>query len=354
MTATTDLSGLHEELATVARDVLGTAHPDATVDWGLIIRSGWVGLDVPSEFDGADATFAEVAVVLGEFGRAAARGPYPSVALAMAALAGVDRHPARDELLTMVTGGDTVVVVALPAETNTVAFDLEITAGGATVSGTAAFVLDAPYADRLLIPARDASGDVVLVDVDARSNGLELRPRPVVDATRSFADITADGVSVDAEHMWRCQTSGDFVSRLRDRAAASIACDSLGIAEAMLDATVDYARVREQFGRPIGSFQAVKHACADMYVQVAIARRLVGAAVTAVAAGDPDAGIAVSQAKSYACDAAVAVAGKAIQLHGGIGYTWESGLHVYLKRATLNRALYGSPAHHRQLLADRY
>jgi alkylation response protein AidB-like acyl-CoA dehydrogenase len=117
----------------------------------------------------------------------------------------------------------------------------------------------------------------------------------------------------------------------------------------MLDATVAYAKVREQFGRPIGSFQAVQHACADMLVQVSIAGELANAA-----ARSPDSGAAASMAKAYACAAAVDIAGRAMQLHGGIGYTWESGIHVYLKRAALNRSLFGSPAAHRKRLAARY
>ena len=146
----------------------------------------------------------------------------------------------------------------------------------------------------------------------------------------------------------------DARARLLARAAVAIACDSLGLCEAMLSATVAYAKIRYQFGRPIGSFQAVKHACADMAVTTAVARQLVGAAVDAVTEGRPDAGVTVAMAKSYACGAAVDVVGKAMQLHGGIGYTWESGVHVYLKRAALNRSLFGSPTAHRRELAKRY
>ena len=141
---------------------------------------------------------------------------------------------------------------------------------------------------------------------------------------------------------------------LRERAAVAVACDSLGVSEAMLSATVSYAKVRHQFGRAIGSFQAVKHACADMLMTISVSRQLVSAAVDAVAEARPDAGVAVAMAKSYACGTAVDIAGKAMQLHGGIGYTWESGIHVYLKRAALNRSLFGSPAAHRKELAKRY
>jgi alkylation response protein AidB-like acyl-CoA dehydrogenase len=144
------------------------------------------------------------------------------------------------------------------------------------------------------------------------------------------------------------------MQRLFDGAAVAVSCDSLGVGAAMLDATVAYTGMREQFGRKIGSFQAVKHACADMLVQLSVARRLVDAAVHAHAAGAADAAVAVSMAKAFTGTAAVQIAGMAMQLHGGIGYTWESGIHVYLKRATLDRSLYGSPAWHRRRLAQRY
>ena len=189
-------------------------------------------------------------------------------------------------------------------------------------------------------------GGVVLADAT-------VTPRPVVDETRRLATVTtAEGEASEA-----LQFDGDAgaaVRRLHDRAAVAIACDSLGLSEAMLSATVGYAKVRQQFGRPIGSFQAVKHACADMLVSISVSRQLVSAAVQAVAEQRPDADVAAAMAKAHACGSAVDIAGKAMQLHGGIGYTWESGIHVYLKRAALNRSLFGSPAAHRKHLAQRY
>ena len=173
----------------------------------------------------------------------------------------------------------------------------------------------------------------------------------MLDETRRLATVTTDD---DGEAL---QFDGDPVAavrRLHDRAAVAIACDSLGLSEAMLSATVGYAKVRQQFGRPIGSFQAVKHACADMLVSISVSRQLVSAAVQAVVEQRPDADVAAAMAKSHACGSAVDIAGKAMQLHGGIGYTWESGIHVYLKRAALNRSLFGSPAAHRKHLAQRY
>ena len=197
----------------------------------------------------------------------------------------------------------------------------------------------------------------MIVDVEPETSGLGVTAQPVLDTTRRLALVTADGVEAPAASVRRF--AGDpaaAVRRLLDRAAVAVACDSLGLSEAMLDATVAYAKVREQFGRPIGSFQAVKHACADMLVQVSVARELVTHAVRQLAddPDDPDDPVAASMAKSYACSTAVAVAGQAMQVHGGMGYTWESGIHRYLKRATLNRSLFGSPAAHRRRLAARY
>jgi alkylation response protein AidB-like acyl-CoA dehydrogenase len=342
---------LHDELRAVARDLLGKA--GGAVDWGLIARSGWLGLEAPAAFDGAAATFAEVAVVLREIGRAAAPGPYPAVAvLAVGALNLLESSPDRDRLLRDTASGDAVPVVVLGGESvGETPFHIEPTG---LLHGTADFVLDAPAADHLLVPAL-ADDTTVLVRIEPRAAGLSVTERPVVDATREFGRVVADGARVRPESVWRF--TGDPVlasRRLRDRAAVAVACDSLGCGEAMLDATVAYAHVRKQFGRPIGSFQAVKHACADMLVQVSVARKLIEAAVRGQADAEPDASVAASMAKSYACATAVQITGKAMQLHGGMGYTWESGVHVYLKRATLNRSLFGSPAHHRSLLAERY
>jgi alkylation response protein AidB-like acyl-CoA dehydrogenase len=229
-------------------------------------------------------------------------------------------------------------------------YRIERANGAARLTGVCTFVLDAPAADHLLLPADD-SGTPVLVAVERTHPGISITETPLVDATRSFGDVIADAAETDPSFVWSVRDP-IAMTRLADRAAAAIACDSLGISQAMLDATVKYATVREQFGRPIGSFQAVKHACADMLVSIAIGRQLVGAAVWAVAAGG-DTVAEVARAKSFMSATAVEIAGKAMQLHGGIGYTWESDVHVYLKRATLNRGLFGSPRWHRERLVPR-
>jgi alkylation response protein AidB-like acyl-CoA dehydrogenase len=326
----------------VAHDLLAE-----DTDWPLLVQAGWVGVDAPEEFGGSGATFAEVAVICEEIGRAAAPTAYLGGAvLGIGALLAVQEGESRDRLLRDATAGNTSVALALSAERASPGFEL---ATGCRIHGHAVFVPDAAVAQRLLLPATDVRGTSVLVDVASDAVGLRIENQPVLDETRRLATVTADGVDVAPAAVWRFD--GDPHTRLqglRDRAALAVACDSLGVAQAMLDATVSYVGVRRQFGQPIGAFQAVKHACADMLVRIAVARQLVMSAVE-----DPNE-ITTAMAKAYACDTAVEVAGKAMQLHGGVGYTWESGVHVYLKRAALNRSLFGSSAAHRARLAERY
>jgi alkylation response protein AidB-like acyl-CoA dehydrogenase len=360
------LEELHGELRAVARDLLTAPAPS----WSLLAGSGWTGLEVPEDLDGAGATFAETAVILGEMGRAATRSPYLGVTLAVAALLAAEPSARRDDLLRLTAAGQEVPVEVLggwptrPAgasaaeeatgETGPGPFSIE----GRRIHGRAEFVPDAGEANRLLLLARGPGrpGWAVIAEVAPDAPGLTIEPQPVLDETRRLAVVSADGVEVPESSAWLL--AGDEQRGAAEgplcRAAVAIACDSLGIMTAVLDRTVAYARVRHQFGRPIGSFQAVQHACADMRVQVSVGRELVEAAVSAIVSGAPDAWVAASMAKAHVTAAAVPVAGKAMQLHGGIGYTWESGLHAYLKRATLNRAIFGAPADHRRRLATRY
>jgi alkylation response protein AidB-like acyl-CoA dehydrogenase len=344
-----EFSELHDELRSVAADLLAKD----TVDWPLLVSAGWVGLDAPEEAGGAGATFAEVAVICEELGRAAAATGYLGGAvLSIGALGALQPDESRDALVQGVVAGSIRAALALPGAGEPAPFELGTTRLGWRIHGRAAFVPDAAEAQRLLLPARDADGVAVLVDVAADAPGLTITEQPVLDETRRLATVTAEGVEADEYAVW--QFAGDPEAGLRalaDRAALAVTCDSLGVAQAMLDATVSYTGVRQQFGRPIGSFQAVKHACADMLVRISVARQLVNAAI---AASGSDTAAAISMAKAHATETAVEVAGKAMQLHGGIGYTWESGVHVYLKRAALNHSLFGSPAEHRARLAQRY
>lgn len=394
-----DFADAHDELRTLARSVLdktavatsGDAEVPAAPDWQTIAAAGWLGLEVPEAFGGAGATFAEVAVLLQEMGRATAGGPYASVAaLSVSLLDMLGPGRSRDALLRETVSGSAVPIVAVDAQTLArpasepvpAPFRIERTGAGAVLHGRCDLVLDAPYADRfLLLARRDDMAYVAVVEAD--HSGLSITEDPVVDPTRRIGSVVAESVEVAAESLWPLCDPSRVWQRLCDRAAVAFACDSLGIGEAALSRTVDYAAVREQFGRPVGSFQAVKHGCADMATQLAVARQLVDPAVRrqvekvqvekvmeapaekaseAPAANSSEASagksaestVTASMAKSYASTAAVDIAGKAMQLHGGVGYTWESGVHVYLKRALFNRAAFGSPAEHRERLAQRF
>lgn len=316
----------HDELRSVAGDLLAK---NSVLDWPVLAGAGWTGLEVPDRLGGAGATFAETAVLCTELGRAAATTAHLGGAVLTVGLLNMLAPSGFGEDLLAGSAAGTLRAAVV---TEGFTFD------GRHLRGRADFVPDAAGADLLLI----LTGDTLIAAVPT------VVPQPVLDETRRLAVVTAEAVEVTDV----VPADAAIARRLRDRAAVALSCDSLGLAEAMLAATVDYAMVRHQFGRPIGSFQAVKHACADMLVQVEVCRQLVAAAVAAVTAGD--AATEAAMAKSHVCAAAVDIAGKAIQLHGGIGYTWESGIHVYLKRATLNRALFGSPAAHRRQLARRY
>lgn len=335
--------------------------PTEEVERRVMAESGWLGLEVAEALDGSGATFAEVAVVLQEMGRAAAASDYlGSVVLGVGALNALEPGAEAESLLRAIASGESRVAVALPSVerggANLIApFRIEKSATGLRLSGRAEFVPDVVDADRILLTAADDGGTMLLAVVAPGTPGLAVLPQPLIDVTRRFGTVEAEGAEVATTDIGRFTGEPEQAARrLVDRGAVAIACDSLGVSEAMLDATVAYAGTRQQFGRPIGSFQAVKHACADMLVQIAVGRELLAEAVAAVADNRPEAWAQVSMAKSQVCQAAVEVAGKAVQLHGGIGYTWEKGIHVFLKRALLNRSLFGSPATHRRRLATRY
>ncbi|WP_395310637.1 acyl-CoA dehydrogenase family protein [Mycobacterium sp. AMU20-3851] len=343
---TSEFAELHQDLRSVARDLLATGNPD----WSVLAQAGWPGLEIAESFGGAHVSFAETAVVAEELGRAAARSSHLGVSLGIGALLAVPAGERRDAALSAAAAGTDLPVAVV--HTETVGADPVFSVGpDGNLTGSADFVPDAAEATRLLVLATDTTGAPVLADVNPAGPGLTVTARPTLDDTRRLATVSAAGARPD--QIWAYPAA----RWLPARGSVSIALDSLGLAEAMLAATVDYVGIRHQFGRPIGSFQAVKHACADMLVRIRVARQLVDAAVDAVAAGpesQQDPSVAASMAKAYATDTAVAVVGKAMQLHGGIGYTWESGVHVYLKRATLNRSLFGSPTAHRRVLAARF
>ncbi|MGO9158799.1 acyl-CoA dehydrogenase family protein [Mycobacterium sp.] len=328
--------------------------------WHTAAELDLLGLLVPEEFDGVGAGLAEIAVVLHELGRRTV--PLPLIASAVLAptalLGGENRALAAQMLPALVTGERRAAVIVggpegqLP-QTNW-ALKWARRNGRFVIDGVAGFVLDAPGADDLIVAARGEDG-VLIAAVDARE--ATVTPAASTDQTRRLGTVTFDGVAVPAARVLAIADAADaLVARVQSAAAFAIACDAVGVAERTMEQTAAYAQVRQQFGRPIGSFQAIKHKCADMAVAVECSRAGITLALDALCRppdeqDDGAAAVAVSSAKAYACDAAVRVCTDAVQAHGGIGFTWEHDAHLWLKRALLDRALFGSPSWHRRRVA---
>jgi alkylation response protein AidB-like acyl-CoA dehydrogenase len=213
--------------------------------------------------------------------------------------------------------------------------------------GTKTAVQDAGGARWLLVTAR-LDGEPVSYLVDRDAPGLTVRRQRVMDLTRALYEVHLDGVRVPAQRA--LSGGGAEVQRLLDQAAVLTCAESLGVAGRLLEMTVEYVKTRVQFGRPIGSFQAVKHKCATMAMLVHGSRAATYAAAMAADADLPDAGRAACAAKAFVADAVSKVGGEALQLHGGIGFTWEHDLHLYLRRGKVDEVLYGDAVVHRERL----
>ena len=186
--------------------------------------------------------------------------------------------------------------------------------------------------------------------LDRETAGISVTPRPLVDLTRSMADIRLDHARVDADAIIRLER--DQWTALSDHAAIALACDAIGGADSLFGRTVDYLNIREQFGRPIGSFQALKHRMADWKVKIEAVRMLVRHSAAMAVGNDARASEAASGAKAYACDTYAAFAADSVQLHGGIGFTWEHPCHLFLKRAKLSQQLFGNSKLHKERVAE--
>jgi len=304
--------------------------------WQRGAELGWTGLAVPEEHDGAGQGLVELCLVAEEIGRAAAPGPFADSALTALALARLGRP----ELLGALAAGD---LKASLAWHGSVAGRYD--AGDLVLSGRAIAVQAAATADWLLVPvATGQGGRLVLVE---RSRAA-VESRRTLDETRRWYDVVLDGARVRAGDVVAADAAD--LQWLADAAAVLSAADSLGVGERLLEMTVAYVKVREQFGRPLGSFQSVKHKVAGMLTALKGARAATYYGAMALDAGVPGATTAASVAKAFTAEGVAALAGEALQAHGGIGFTWEHDLHLYLRRAKVNEMLYGAPAEHYERL----
>ncbi len=282
--------------------------------WAAMIEQGWLGVEQPESSGGMGWGFVEMAVLLEQVGRHAAPAPFASTILALAALRGT---PWEDRLANGAIGA---VAWGDGSERHLVPY--------------------APVADVAVIVEDD---HLVVHDL---TSGERPTAQPAMDVTRCVGWIESDRAGAT-----RLDDDPERAASLVDRGATAVAAEALGGASRVLELTVEHAKTRVQFGQPIGSFQAVKHRCADMLVDVEGMRSTTYHAAWSIAAADPDASVAASTAKVWSGDAARRVMASGLQVHGGIGFTWEHDLHFYLKRAQLDGVTFGTSTLHRQRLA---
>lgn len=309
---------------------------------------GVLGLSVPEADGGVGGTLVDQAVAIEEIGARLGSGPlFGTVYLAIPALVAAPSGPARDELLGALVEGRRTAAVAVVDQAGVFDPDaVSVTAEGDAVSGTVSQVVDGGIADVLLVAARGPEG-VALYAVDA--DGAERTPLATLDLSRSEANVTFSNAPATLI------AGPDETPRVLDHAlqvgSALLAVEQVGAAQHLLDLSVQYAKSRLQFGRPIGSFQAVKHRLADLLVDVEHARSTAYHAIWALTDGSDDAALATSIAQAVCSAAGSHVATDTIQVHGGIGFTWEHQAHLYYKRATTNAMLLGSAEQQRDRVA---
>ena len=322
---------------------------------------GLQGLHIPEEYGGQGFTFVELGIVLEEMGRALLCAPYfASVALAASAILAAATDEAKKELLPGIASGETIATLAL-AEPNGRwdADGIEAVAtkagDGYTITGTKRFVIDGSNASLIIVAARlaDTKGEdgVGLFAVNGDADGLAREALQPLDPTRKQAqlelkDVKAKAIGTPGKDWPALQKTLDQISVL-------LSAEIVGGAQRCLDMAVQYAKDRIQFGRPIGQFQAIKHKCADMLLQIESGKTAAYYALWVAAKDDPELATVAPMAKAFCSEAYFFAASENIQVHGGIGFTWEHDAHLYFKRAKSSELLFGDPTYHRDLLARR-
>jgi alkylation response protein AidB-like acyl-CoA dehydrogenase len=359
-----------EELRKVVKDFLNAKSSEASVRELMETESGYddavwsqmaeqmglQGLIIPEEFGGSGYSYVELIVVLEEMGRRLLCAPYFStVVLAGNSLIHSGDDAAKKDFLPGIASGETIATVAFTEPSGKwdeagITMEATKSGDGYTLSGTKSFVLDGHTANLILVAAR-TGGAVSLFAVDGAASGLTRTPLSTMDQTRKQAKLDFDNTParlVGAEGQgW------DVLSRVLDLAAVGLAAEQVGGAQECLEMAVQYAKDRVQFGRPIGSFQAIKHKCADMLLEVESAKSAAYYAGWCAAELNDELPSVASLAKSYCSEAYFHTTAENIQIHGGIGFTWEHPAHLYFKRAKSSELLFGDPTYHRELLAQR-
>jgi len=347
-----------DQLRTQARSFLEKRYPLARLaeiatsadgwdraSWPELARLGWTGASISEAQGGAGLSFVEEGIVFEELGRALYSGPYFStVALALPALA-----CAPDLLARVASGVLTATLASAAAHASGTAVEARRSGDRWLLRGEADLVPDAGWVDALVVQARGPDG-IGLYLAERHDARPLVRVLDTVDATRRLARVTFE--DDDARLLAAPPAAAKIIAATRRRALAALALEAVGVASRALALGVEHAKSREQFGRPIGAYQAVSHKLADTYVETELARSLAYWAAWCIAEDDGEAELAASAAKAYAAEAAVAACERAIQVHGGMGFTWDHPLHRYYKRALWIESFDRSGAAHRADIAQ--
>jgi len=334
--------------------------------WSTIAGElGWLALTIPEAYDGLGLGPIDLVPLLEEMGRVLYSGPFFStVCLGATAIVRGGSDAQKREHLPAIAAGERLFTLALTEASGSIdPSDIRTTArkvdGGYVLDGVKRFVLDGHIADYAIVAARleetTGTSGLCLFVVPTAIKGLSATRLPTIDLTRRVAELKLEGVRVSVgDALGEIGNAHALLADVLDRAAAALAVEQAGGSEATLDLAVEYAKVRKQFGKPIGSFQAIQHTCANMLLKVESAKSA-GYYANALAAFDaPDFGDAASIAKSYASEAFFSVASDSIQVHGGIGFTWEHDAQLFLKRARAGESFLGTPSYHRERLARSF
>lgn len=334
----------------------GTAFDDAL--WREMADQGWTGLIIPEEFGGLGLTLVDLIAVVEEMGRASLPGPFISTLWAAALIDRAGSDGQRKQYLDPISMGDLKATVALleeSADWDPAAVQLRADKDGRDfrISGRKDFVNDAAVADLIIVVARSGE-DLILLPVDRDTPGMTITETPAIDATRKLYSIEFDNVSLPESSALAYNTRiREALEAATETAMIALCAEMLGGMEWTLATTVEYAKTRQQFDKPIGTYQAVQHQCADMFLMIESARSAIYFAAWALSENDPAARLAVSVAKAYCSDAAREVGNRGVQVHGGIGFTWEHNLQLYYKRAKASEIMFGDANYHRDAIARK-
>ncbi len=338
------------------REIMETETADDPNLWQEIADQGWTGLTIPEEYGGLGLGLIEMAVVSEEMGRACVPGPFLSTLFSAALIERAGSTRQKEDYLGPIAAGEKRATVAQLEEQaswdlDAVRLRAERDNGYLRLTGRKLFVPDAAVADHLICVARGGES-LMLLPMERGAAGLTSRLMPAMDATRKIYEVDFSDVAIPGADVFGAD--GDVRGALSHaiQVATVAACaEMVGGMQWILDTTVEYAKTRQQFGRAIGSFQAIQHQCADMLLMTESARSAAYYAAWAVNQDAAEASTAVSIAKAYCSDAFREVGNRGIQIHGGIGFTWEHDLHLYYKRSKAAEVIFGDATFHRERIA---